>query len=68
MTVTGDTTNTTTATLSWDGGAIVARWGRSTLLCGDRRGVAGATTTMTMGGPGNVDVKVVDRFARAGRL
>ncbi len=38
------------------------------LDCSDRRGVAGATTTTTMGGPGDVDVKAVDRFARAGRL
>jgi hypothetical protein len=32
------------------------------------RGIAGATTTTTMGGPGDVDVEAVNRFARAGRL
>jgi hypothetical protein len=37
------------------------------LDCGDGRGIAGATTTMTMGGPGDDDVKAVGRFARAGR-
>ena len=38
------------------------------LDCGDGRGIAGATTTMTMGGPGDVDVEAVDWFARVGRL
>ncbi len=38
------------------------------LDCGDGRGIAGATMTTRMGGPGNVDVEAVDRFARAGRL
>ncbi len=37
------------------------------LDCGDRRGIASARTTTTMGGPGDDDVKVVGRFARAGR-
>jgi hypothetical protein len=37
------------------------------LDCGDGRGIAGTTTTMTMGGPGDDDVKVVGRFARRGR-
>jgi hypothetical protein len=37
------------------------------LDCGDGRGIAGATTTTTMGGPGNDDVEAVGRFARAGR-
>jgi hypothetical protein len=39
------------------------------LDCGDRRGIAGATTTTmtTMGGPGDDNVKAVGRFARAGR-
>jgi hypothetical protein len=33
---------------------------------GEGRGIAGQTTTMPMGGPGN-NVKAVDRFKRAGR-
>jgi hypothetical protein len=37
------------------------------LDCGDGRGIFGATTTRTMGGPGDDDVKVVGRFARARR-
>ena len=37
------------------------------LDCGDGRGVAGAMTTTTMGGPGDDDVEAVGRFARAGR-
>ncbi len=37
------------------------------LDCGDGRGIAGATTMTTMGGPGDNDVKAVGRFARAGR-
>ncbi len=37
------------------------------LDCGNRRGIAGATTTMTMGGPGDDDVEAVGRFVRAGR-
>ncbi len=37
------------------------------LDCGDGRGIAGATTTTTMGGPSDEDVKAVGRFARAGR-
>ncbi len=37
------------------------------LDCDDRRGIAGATTTTTMGGPGNNDVEAVGRFARARR-
>jgi hypothetical protein len=37
------------------------------LDCGDGRGIAGATMTTTMGGPGNDDVEAVGRFARAGR-
>ncbi len=39
----------------------------NTLDCGDGRGIAGATTTTTMGGPGNDNVEAVGRFARAGR-
>ncbi len=35
--------------------------------CGDGRVTAGATTTTTMGGPGDDDVEAVGRFARAGR-
>jgi hypothetical protein len=42
---------------------IVARRGQSS----DGRGIAGVTTTTTMGGPGNDDVEAVGRFARAGR-
>ena len=38
------------------------------LDCGDGRGITGVTTTTMMGGLGDVDVKAVDRFARAGRL
>ena len=41
---------------SWDGD------------CGDGGGNASAMTTTTMGGPGDIDVEAVDRFARAGRL
>ncbi len=38
------------------------------LDCGNRRGIAGATTrTTTMGGPNNNNVKAVGRFASAGR-
>jgi hypothetical protein len=37
------------------------------LDCGDGRGIAGATTTTTMGGPGDDDLEAVGRFARAGR-
>ena len=37
------------------------------LDCGDGRGIAGATMTITMGGSGDDDVEAVDRFARAGR-
>jgi hypothetical protein len=37
------------------------------LDCGDRRGIAGRTMTMTMGEPGDDKVKAVGRFARAGR-
>ncbi len=37
------------------------------LDCGDERGIAGTTTTTSMGGPGNNDIKAVGRFARAGR-
>jgi hypothetical protein len=44
-------------------GVIVARRGRPS----DGRGIAGVTTTTTMGGPGNDDVEAVGRFARAGR-
>ncbi len=36
----------------------------NTLDCGDGRGIAGATTTTTMGGPGDVNVKAVDRFVK----
>ncbi len=39
----------------------------NTLNCSNGRGIAGATTTTTMGGPGDDDVKAVGRFARAGR-
>ena len=54
---------------SWDGGGDRRATGAVNALdCGDGRGVAGATTTTTMGGPGNVDVQAVNRFARAGRL
>jgi hypothetical protein len=38
------------------------------LNCGDGRGIAGATTMTMMGGPGDINVEAVDRFARAGRL
>ena len=38
------------------------------LDCGDGRGVAGAMTTTTMGGPGDDDVEAIGRFVRAGRL
>jgi hypothetical protein len=40
------------------------------LDCGDGRGIAGTTMTTTtmMGGPGDVDVEAIDRFARAGML
>ncbi len=34
---------------------------------GEGRGIAGATTTTPMGGPGNDDVEAVGRFRRAGR-
>ncbi len=34
------------------------------LDCGDGRGIAGATATTTMGGPGDDDVEAVGRFAR----
>jgi hypothetical protein len=37
------------------------------LDCGDGRGIAGAMTTTTMGGPGNDNVEAVGRFARAGK-
>ncbi len=53
----------------WDEGAIVVRRGRSTLLIGvTGGGIADAMTTTTMGGPGDINVEVVNRFARAGRL
>ena len=42
---------------------IVARRGRPS----DGRGIAGVTTTTTMGGSDNDDVEAVGRFARAGR-
>jgi hypothetical protein len=62
-------TTTTTTTTTADQrttipkGVIVARreWPS------DGRGIAGVTTTTTMGGPGNDDIKAVGRFARAGR-
>ena len=59
------TTTTTTADLrtTIPKGVIVARRGRPS----DGRGIAGVTTTTTMGGPGNDDVEAVGRFARAGR-
>jgi hypothetical protein len=63
------TTTTTTTTTTADPrttipkGVIVARRGRPS----DGRGIAGVTTTTTMGGPGNDDVEAVGRFARAGR-
>jgi len=43
----------------WDGGTIVARRGRPTLsiASGEGRGIAGATTTTPMGGPGDDDVE-----------
>jgi hypothetical protein len=54
---------------SWDGGGNHrAKGAVNALNCGDGRGIAGATTTTMMGGPGDVDVKAVDRFARVGRL
>ena len=34
---------------------------------GEGRGIAGATTTTPMGGPGADDVEAVGRFRRAGR-
>ena len=34
---------------------------------GEGRGIAGATTTTPMGGPGDDDVEAVGRFRRAGR-
>jgi len=34
---------------------------------GEGRGIAGATTTTPMGGPGNDNVEAVGRFRRAGR-
>jgi hypothetical protein len=34
---------------------------------GEGRGIAGATTTTLMGGPGDTDVEAVGRFRRAGR-
>jgi hypothetical protein len=37
------------------------------LDCGNGRGIAGAMTTLMMGGPSDNDVKAVGRFARAGR-
>ena len=37
------------------------------LDCSDGRGIAGATMTTTMGGPGDDDVEAVGRFERAGR-
>ncbi len=49
------------------GGACRATGAVNALDCGDGRGIAGATTTTTMGGPGDDDVKAVGRFARAGR-
>ena len=41
------------------GGAIVARRGRAAdaLDSGEGRGIAGATTTTSMGGPGDDDVE-----------
>jgi hypothetical protein len=54
---------------SWGGGDCRATGAVNALDCGDGRGIAGVTTTTTtMGGPGNVNVEAVDRFARAGRL
>jgi hypothetical protein len=49
------------------GGARRAKGAVNDLDCGDGRGIAGATTTTTMGGPGDDDVEAVGRFARAGR-
>ena len=49
------------------GGDRPATGAVNALDCGDGRGIAGATTTTTMGGPGDDDVEVVGRFARAGR-
>jgi hypothetical protein len=49
------------------GGARRATGAVNALDCGNGRGIAGAMTTTTMGGPGDDDVKAVGRFARAGR-
>ena len=49
------------------GGARRATGAVNALDCGDGRGIAGATTTRTMGGPGDDDIEAVGRFARAGR-
>jgi hypothetical protein len=49
------------------GGARRATGAVNDLDCGDGRGIAGAMTTTTMGGPGDDDVEAVGRFARAGR-
>jgi hypothetical protein len=62
------TRGTTTATLDRGMGGQSSSRAVNTLDCGDGRGIAGATTTTMKGGPGNVDVKAVDRFERAGRL
>jgi hypothetical protein len=54
---------------SWDGGGDHRVTGVVNALdCGDGRGIAGAMTTTMMGGPGDVNVEAVDRFARAGKL
>jgi hypothetical protein len=52
--------------VGWEGdrratGAVV------TLDSGEGRGIAGATTTTPMGGPGDDNIEAVDRFRRAGR-
>jgi hypothetical protein len=53
---------------SYDGGGDRCATGAvNALNCSDRRGIAGATMTTTMGEPGDVDVEAVDRFA-VGRL
>jgi hypothetical protein len=49
------------------GGNRRARGAVNALDCGDGRGVAGATMTTTMGGPGDDDVEAVGRFVRARR-
>ncbi len=48
------------------GGNRCATGAVNALNCGDGRGIASATMTTTMGGPGNDDVEAVGRFARAG--